>query len=593
MWEESPFHRRSCRDEMVLCGYRPVAGSWSESVSMNLARFEGAPLRSTPRLLTEMFDETVRLHGERPAVNFMGRATTYRELAELVERAAAGLQALGVTTGTRVALCLPNVTHYPVLFLATLKAGGTVVNVNPLYVERELGHLLEDSGVEIIATCDLPEIHERVRVVSAKLSLRHVITCPIADALPPLKAFAYKILKSRDIASVPSDKRHLRFAQLLDGDAHPRLSNADPEAVAVLQYTGGTTGEPKAAMLSHANLVANADATLVHFGEQEGQDRILGVLPLFHVFALTTVLTASIRTGAQMILLPRFNLPQVLKTLARTRPTLFPGVPTIFGAIAGVAKERRVDLSFTRACVSGGAPLPAEVRLAFERSTGATLVEGYGLSEASPIITCNPLDGVNKAGSAGIPYPGTTIEIRDRADPHKILAIGERGEICARGPQVMRGYWNRPEATAEVFVDGSLRTGDVGYLDEDGYLFIVDRIKDVILCGGYNVYPRTIEEALYEHPAVSEAVVIGVADEYRGQAPKAFVTLVAGEAATPLELLEFLRDKVSRIELPREVEVRKTLPKTLIGKLSKKELIEEEQRKGPSGAGISVPRTVS
>lgn len=282
-----------------------------------------------------------------------------------------------------------------------------------------------------------------------------------------------------------------------------------------------------------------------------------------------------------MILLPRFNLSQVLKTVAQTRPTLIPAVPTIFGAIAGIAKQRRVDLSFTRACISGGAPLPAELRLAFEHLTGARLVEGYGLSEASPIITCNPPGGVNKAGSAGIPYPGTTIEIRDRTDPHRLVAVGEHGEICARGPQVMRGYWNKPEATAEVFVDGALRTGDVGYLDEDDYLFIVDRIKDVILCGGYNVYPRMIEEALYEHPAVREAVVIGVADEYRGQAPKAFVTLVPGAAATPSELRDFLSDKLSRIELPREVEIRETLPKTLIGKLSKKELVEEEQRKAP------------
>jgi long-chain acyl-CoA synthetase len=261
---------------------------------------------------------------------------------------------------------------------------------------------------------------------------------------------------------------------------------------------------------------------------------------------------------------------------------LFPAVPTIFGAIVGAAKQRHIDLSFTRACISGGAPLPVELRMSFEQLTGAKLVEGYGLSEASPIITCNPPDGVNKPGSAGIPYPGTTIEIRDRANPHELVAVGENGEICARGPQVMRGYWNKPEATAEVFIDGALRTGDIGHLDEDNYLFIVDRLKDVILCGGYNVYPRTIEDALYEHSAVREAVVIGVEDDYRGQAPKAFVTLVPGETVTPSELRDFLRDKLSKIELPRAIEIRTTLPKTLIGKLSKKELVEEEQRKSAS-----------
>jgi long-chain acyl-CoA synthetase len=280
-----------------------------------------------------------------------------------------------------------------------------------------------------------------------------------------------------------------------------------------------------------------------------------------------------------MILLPRFQLRQALKTIARTRPNYMPAVPTIYGAIAGAAKTETVDLSSIHACISGGAPLPAEIRHDFERLTGARLVEGYGLSEASPIVTCNPIDGASKQGSAGLPFPGTTIEIRDREAPDRLLDRGEIGEICVRGPQVMAGYWNRPDATAHVFVNGALRTGDVGYVDEDGYLFIVDRIKDLIICGGYNVYPRMIEEALYEHPAVAEAVVIGVPDTYRGQAPKAFVTLVPGRQATPEDLRTFLTDKVSKIELPREIEIRDSLPKTLIGKLSKKELVAEEAAK--------------
>jgi long-chain acyl-CoA synthetase len=550
------------------------------AAEMQIARAEGESLHSPPRLLTDMFEDTVARHGGRPAIDFMGRITRYDALAAMVDRAAAGLQALGVERGTRVALCLPNITHYPVLFLATLKAGGIVVNVNPLYVERELSHLLEDSGAEIIATCDLPDIHARVSAVAERMGVRHVITCPIADALPPLKGLAYRLLKRREIARIPADTRHLALAELLKHGRAPRPVSIAPDATAVLQYTGGTTGEPKAAMLSHANLVANADATVQHAGgERDEQDGVLGVLPLFHVFALTTVLGFGIRTGAEMILLPRFQLDQVLKTIARTRPSYFPAVPTIYGAIAKASADRRVDLSQIRACISGGAPLPEEVRLAFERTTGATVVEGYGLSEASPIISCNPIGGVNKRGSAGRPYPGTIIEIRDREDPARIVEPGQVGEVCARGPQVMQGYWNRPEATAEVFVEGALRTGDVGYLDAEGYLFIVDRIKDVILCGGYNVYPRVIEEALYEHPAVAEAIVIGVADAYRGQAPKAFVTLAPGGTATPEGLRAFLMDKVSKIELPREIEIRETLPKTLIGKLSRKELVEEEQAK--------------
>ncbi|MDE0880636.1 MAG: long-chain fatty acid--CoA ligase [Sphingomonas bacterium] len=550
----------------------------------NIGSASGAPLTSGPRLLGTVFDQAVERFGTRCALDFLGRVMSYDDLADSVSRAARGLQSLGVVKGTRVALCLPNTPHYPILFFATLKAGGVVVNVNPLYVERELTHLLADSGAEIIATCDIAEIHARVIKVAGEVGVRHVITCPIADVLPPLKRLAYRVFKRREIGRAPDDDRHVPFDRLLAAQGLPAPVMVVPDDVAVLQYTGGTTGEPKAAMLSHANLVANADAMVVFVGgERPEQDRVMGALPLFHVFALTTVLTYSIRTGAQMILMPRFELNQLLKIIARARPTYLPAVPTIYAAITKAAATQKVDLSSVRACISGGAPLPAEVRQAFEAATGAKLVEGYGLSEASPIITCNPIDGVNKPGSAGLPFPGTTIEIRDREDPTRLLPIGENGEICARGPQITQGYWHKPQATADLFVDGALRTGDVGHLDADGYLFIVDRIKDLILCGGYNVYPRVIEEALYEHPAVVEAIAIGVPDRYRGQAPKAFVTLTHADAVTAEELRDFLRDKVSKIELPREIEIRDTLPKTLIGKLSKKELVAEELEKASKG----------
>ena len=553
---------------------------------MTGATAHGSPLDATPRLVTDMFDATVAKHPAWSAIDFMGRTTSYRELAAQVARAAAGLQSLGVVAGTRVALCLPNTPHYPILFLATQRVGGIVVNVNPLYVDRELRHLLTDSGAEVIATVDLPEVHARVTRIAAELGIGHVITCPVAEMLPPLKSIAYRLFKRGDIAPTARAPGHITFAALSRIGTTPTPVSVTPDAPAVLQYTGGTTGLPKAAVLSHANLVSNADAMVIHVGgERPEQDRILGVLPLFHVFALTTVFSIAIRSGAQMVLMPRFELEAMLKTVARTRPTFLPAVPTIFGAVANVAATRKVDLSMVRACISGGAPLPAEIREAFEHATGGRLVEGYGLSEASPIITCNPIDGPNKPGSAGTPFPGTTIEIRDPEAPHAIRQAGELGEICARGPQVMKGYWNKPAETAAVFIEGALRTGDVGYLDADGYLFIVDRIKDVILAGGYNVYPRVLEEALYEHPAVAEAVVIGVDDPYRGQAPKAFVTLNPGAQVTGAELRDFLRDKVSKIELPREVEIRQTLPKTLIGKLSKKELVEEERAKASARTG--------
>jgi len=304
---------------------------------------------------------------------------------------------------------------------------------------------------------------------------------------------------------------------------------------------------------------------------------MLLVLPLFHVFAMTVGMNLGIAYAAELILLPRYELDQVMKCIAKKRPTMFPGVPTIYTAIVGAAEHSNTDLSSIRICISGGAPLPMEVRHRFEGLTGCRLVEGYGLSETSPVVTCNPLDGDGKAGSVGLPLPGTTVEVSSPHDPAEKLAVGEKGEICVRGPQVMAGYWGRESETAAAMTGGLLRTGDIGYLDSDGYVFLVDRIKDVILCGGYNVYPRVIEEALYQHPAVNEAVVIGVPDAYRGQAPKAFVVLRENHRATPTELKEFLAAYLSRIEMPKIIELRQELPKTMVGKLSKRDLVAQER----------------
>jgi long-chain acyl-CoA synthetase len=469
-----------------------------------------------------------------------------------------------------------------ILYFAAFRVGGIVVNLNPLYVERELYHLIEDSGCRVIATCDITAIHAKVAKVAEQLKLETLIVCPIAGALPPLKAFAYRLFKRRDIARVPHDSLHVPFASLLESARSPDPVAVTPGDVAVLQYTGGTTGEPKAAMLTHANLTANC-AQMGFFVRDQidpaEQQRVLGVLPLFHVFALTSVLNYSIDSGAMMVLLPRFELQQMVATIARTRCSTLFAVPTIYGAINGLPDSQLAKLRSVERSISGGAPLPFDVRHRFEERTGTRVVEGYGLSEASPIITCNPLDAPPKDNSAGPAFPGTVIEIRDLEDPTKLMPQGERGEICARGPQIMKGYWNRPDADAEVFVDGALRTGDVGYLDREGYLFIVDRMKDLIIAGGYNIYPRTIEEALYEHPAVAEAVVIAIDDDYRGQAPKAFVALKPGRSVTTEALGDFLKDKLNKIEMPREIEIRASLPKTLIGKLSKKELVAEEKAK--------------
>ncbi|ABQ70137.1 AMP-dependent synthetase and ligase [Rhizorhabdus wittichii RW1] len=536
-----------------------------------------------PRLLTDLIDAAVRDHGERRAIDFLGRHWTYAEIGALVDRAAAGLQAIGVGPGIRFGLCLPNSPYFVILYFAALRCGATIVNFNPLYVEHELKHQIQDSGTTVMAVIDVASIHAKVAAVAEESGLRTIIVCPMADILPPLLSIAYRLFKRGEIAAWPRDGRHVTFSTVTDGAASGgfRPVEVSPDDVAVLQYTGGTTGVPKGAMLSHANLTANSYQMILHVGQRPGarQDRIMGVLPMFHVFALTTVLNYSVDTAAEMILLPRFELKQFLKTAKRTRPTKLLAVPTMLTAINKAAASQAIHFDDLDYCVSGGAPLPFDVRTEFERLTGARVVEGYGLSETSPILTCNPVEGAVKDNSAGPAFPGTVLEIRSLDDPHVILPTGERGEVCARGPQVMKGYWNKPEETEKVFVDGAIRTGDVGYLDEDGYLFLVDRIKDVIIAGGYNIYPRVIEEALYEHPAILEAVVIGVPDAYRGQAPKAFVVLRPGQQASVDELFEFLKSRVSKIEMPREVEIRTSLPKTLIGKLSRKELVAEEAKK--------------
>ncbi|MPS68579.1 long-chain-fatty-acid--CoA ligase [Novosphingobium aerophilum] len=536
-----------------------------------------------PRLLTDLLDHAVEAHGAWPAIDFMGRKWTYREIGDLSRRAARGFQDLGVKRGTRVGLCLPNTPYYVICYFAILRIGGIVVNFNPLYTEREMAHLVDDSGAEFIVASDLALSLPKIEPLVGKGALRRVVVCPIADALPRLKGRAYRLLKRKDIAHEPHDLRFLRFADLIARDADPDPVERSPSDLAVLQYTGGTTGVPKGAMLSHANLAANSAQMIAHVGHMpEQQERTLGVLPLFHVFALTTVLNYSVDTAAEMILLPRFEMKSFLATAKRTKPTQFFGVPTLYTALNN--QQLHGEFDQVRVCISGGAPLPLEVRQKFEQRTGVRVVEGYGLSEASPIIACNPLEGDVKDNSCGPAFPGTALEIRDPDNPHRIMPQGERGEVCARGPQVMSGYWNRPEESEKTFIFGALRTGDVGYLDEDGYLFLVDRIKDMILCGGYNVYPRTIEDALYEHPMVHEAIVIGVPDAYRGQAPKAFVALHPGDVLDQDTLMAFLKERLNKIEMPSSIEFRDSLPKTLVGKLSKKELVEEEAARRAAGS---------
>lgn len=529
--------------------------------------------------VTVILDRAVAAYPDRPAMDFLGRRTSYAELGRMVARAARGFEALGVRKGTRVGLCLPNTPYYVICYYAVLRLGGIVVNFNPLYVERELRHQVEDSGTTIMVTLDIRQIFPKVAAVLGESCLERIVVCPMSGILTAVKSVLFSVFKRSEVAEIPDDPRYMTFEQLTANDGVVSAAPIDPvNDVAVLQYTGGTTGVPKGAMLTHANLTANVDQLSRWTPDpRPGEERMMLVLPLFHVFAMTVGMNLGLAFAAELILLPRFDLDQVMKAIAKKRPTMFPGVPTVYNAIIGAAEQSKADLSSIRVCISGGAPLPLELKSRFEALTGCRLVEGYGLSETSPVATCNPLDGGGKTGSVGLPLPGTDIEVRSPLDPSVKMPIGQKGEICVRGPQVMAGYWGLPKESEAVITRGLLRTGDIGYVDDDGYVYLVDRMKDVILCGGYNVYPRVIEEALYQHPAVNEAVVIGVPDPYRGQAPKAFVCLRENHHATAAELKEFLAGYLSRIEMPKAIELRRELPKTMVGKLSKKDLVAQEQ----------------
>jgi len=532
----------------------------------------------TPYAAGEIMDQAVRQFPNHKALDFLGRRMDYAELGRLTNAAAAGLQKLGVVKGTKIGLCLPNCPYSIIMYFAILKAGGTVVNFNPLYTLKEMETMVREADVSMMVTTDVAVVFNTIARLAAQGMFKRVIICRLADALPTLKGLALRVFGRKSLGRVPDHAPYVEYAKLVAGPKTPAPVAIEPLTdMAVLQFTGGTTGTPKAAMLSHANITANLwQSEQVMPGLKKGEERFLALLPFFHVFCMTAVMNLGLRIGAELILLPRLDIKQLMSTLYKRKPTVVPGVPTLFTAIAAAAeKSGRTDLSFIKLCVSGGAALSAEVKERFEKVSGSHIMEGYGLSETSPVL-CFTLQGQEKPGTVGPAAPGTTLEIRDPANPEILLPQGERGEICARGPQVMLGYYNQPEETAASFIDGAFRTGDIGYLDEDGCLFIVDRLKDVIICGGFKVYPRVIEEAAYQHPAVQDAVAIGIPDAYRGQSPKLFITLRPGVEVTVEEMLAYLKAHLNRIEVPKSVEIRESLPKTMVGKFSKKELIAEE-----------------
>jgi len=478
----------------------------------------------------------------------------------------------------KIGLFLPNCPYYVIFYFAVLKCGATVVNFNPLYVEREIAHQIEDSQTDMMVTLDLHSLYDKLEPQLKTTRLQAIIVCPFAESLPFPKNLLVPIAMFRDLAHIRRDKKHIAYADLIANDGVFTPAAVEPlRTVALLQYTGGTTGVPKGAALSHANVYVNALQCQAWFANVSNESTVvIGVLPLFHAFAMTCVMNWSLAVGGAMILLPRFDAKRLLSAIQKKRPTAMPVVPTLLTALLNRTDLDDYDLSSLKFCISGGAPLPLEVRRAFEAKTGARVVEGYGLSEASPVTCANPVHRPSKDGSIGLPFPLTDCEIVSLDDRRTPVKPGEIGEICFRGPQVMMGYWQKPEATAEVIDDGLLHTGDVGRMDDEGFVFITDRLKEMIAASGYKVYPRVVEEAIYQHPAVSECAVIGVGDPYRGQTVKAFIALKTDQHLTADQLSQFLQNRLSPIEMPKQIEFRANLPKTVIGKIQKKILIEEE-----------------
>ena len=530
-----------------------------------------------PLSLPAMLAESVARKGDAPMLDFMGRRFSYAEVARGVARVARGLQQRGIGKGSRVGLFLPNVPHYVAAYYGALAAGATVVNFSPLYTVAELEAQVEDSATDTLFTVSAAALLPTALAVLDGSSLKRLVVGSVAGGLPAAKSVLYRLFRRRETAPLPDDPRVIRFSALVDNDGRADPATIDPEQdIALIQYTGGTTGTPKGAMLTHQNLTANARQVNSIDPDRDADDRILGVLPFFHVFANTAVLNRTVLNGGMIAMLPRFDAKQTLQAITRTKATALPGVPTMYQALLDHPDLARTDFSSLRICISGGAPMPAELRDKFVAATGASLVEGYGLTESSGVVSTNPYEGPVKAGTIGQPIPATHIRLLDKEDPTRDAPADEPGELAVKGPQIMRGYWNRPDADKDSFTaDGWLRTGDVATIDADGYIRIVDRLKDMIAVGGFKVYPSEIEHKLYQHPAVKEAIVLGVPDAYRGEVPKAFVTLEDGYAASGDALAAWLNPQLGKHERVSAVEVRESLPKTMIGKLDRKALRAE------------------
>jgi long-chain acyl-CoA synthetase len=532
------------------------------------------PDKSLPDLLAA----TTARFGARPAMNFYGARLSYDRFSALAARFAAALAHLGVKKGDRVAIMLPNVPQCPIAYYGALSAGAVVVLANPLYQTEELAHQVADSGATVLIALDL--FRERIDPMFAGSGLKAVIYCGVRDFLPPVKRLLYPLKARKDGMWTPFRKvpPNHDFMALLDAaPATPPAVRVDADDVALLQYTGGTTGTPKGVILTHRNLVANTVQCRAWIHQiREGEARFLAVIPYFHVYGMTTCMNLAVLAGGETILLPKFSTLETLKTIARYKPNLFPGIQAMYLAISNHPKAGRFNLSSIEACVSGAGPLQANVQSRFEALTGAQVVEGYGLSEAAPVTHANPIGGTRKVGSIGLPFPSTDARVVDPEDGQTELPVGEVGELVVRGPQVMQGYWNRSEETLATLAGGWLHTGDMARMDEDGFFYIADRKKDMIKTGGENVYPREVEEVLFAHPQVHEAVVAGLPDDFLGESIKAYLVLVPGATVTAEEIQAHCAKHLAKFKVPKAVEFRAELPKNIVGKVLRRMLVEEE-----------------
>ncbi|CAK6476606.1 long-chain-fatty-acid--CoA ligase [Bacillus sp. EB93] len=554
---------------------KPWQAIYPEQIPAVLS-YEDKPLYSFLKESAEEFPDKVSIH-------FQGKELTFREVHESALKFAAYLKSIGLQKGERVAVMLPNCPQGVISFFGILMAGGVVVQTNPTYTERELEYQMKDSGAKMILAMDI--LFPRVSAVASRTDIEHIIVTAIKEYLPFPKNLIYPFIQKKQygiVINVEHEGNHHLFSEIMKRKTTEEVTvpiDVDND-LALLQYTGGTTGFPKGVMLTHKNLLANTkmcNAWL--YKNKRGEERILAILPFFHVYGMTTVLVLSVMEGNTMIIMPKFDVEATLKTIQKQKPTMFPGAPTMYIGLLNHPDIAKYDLSSINACISGSASLPLEVQEQFEKITGGKLVEGYGLSETSPVTHANFIwDQPRVKGSVGLPWPDTDSAILS-LESYEELPPNEIGEIAIKGPQVMKGYWNRPDETEKTFKNGWLLTGDLGYMDEQGFFYVVERKKDTIIAGGFNIYPREVEEVLYEHEAIQEVVVAGIPDPYRGETVKAYVVLKKNARVTEKELDEFARKNLASYKVPRSYEFRDELPKTTIGKILRRVLIEEEKKK--------------